>query len=241
MAVIYEPRGKAREYSPLACNLYKGCGHGCIYCYAPSATFRERSKFYGEPEPRKGILDAITKESEKVKPEQGPVLLCFTCDPYQPLDSDLRLTRQALEIFAARKIPVQILTKGGLRACRDFDLLATLPNNQFSVTLTHDDPVVSTAWEPGAGPPAERIESLKRAHNCGIATWVSFEPVFDPGAVYRLVEATHSFVDFYKVGKLNYHKDAKTIDWMAFLKRIKSLLESHGKNYLIKSDLAKFS
>ena len=45
MSIIYEPRGKAREYAELAVNLYKGCAHACIYCYAPAATFCDRGKF----------------------------------------------------------------------------------------------------------------------------------------------------------------------------------------------------
>ena len=56
MSIIYEPRGKAREYAELAVNLYKGCSHACVYCYAPAATFCDREKFsspdYIRPRPR---------------------------------------------------------------------------------------------------------------------------------------------------------------------------------------------
>jgi len=90
--------------------------------------------------------------------------------------------------------------------------------------LTLDDPVVSVKWEPGAALPADRIESLRRAYSVGIKTWVSFEPVLDPEAVYRLLDQTSAFVDFYKVGKLNYHPLAREIDWRRFMGQMEERL-----------------
>ena len=81
MSVIYEPKGKAREYSPLACNLYKGCAHGCIYCYAPSATYTDRKTFSDNPQPRKNILQQLEKDASKFTRDPRSILLCFTCDP----------------------------------------------------------------------------------------------------------------------------------------------------------------
>lgn len=238
MSVIYEPRGKAREYAALSCNIYRGCGHGCTYCYAPSATFTDRGKFFSEPSIRSNILNQIKKEASIIK-TNDPVLLCFTCDAYQPLDVQTGLTREVLRVFDFHKIPCQVLTKGGMRAARDFDILGKDKRNLFSVTLTHDDPAISLEWEPGAALPDDRIESLKMAKQRGISTWVSFEPVFDPEAVYRLIEKTHPWVDLYKVGKLNYHKRAKEIDWPTFRENAISLLKKYGKAYYIKDDLKK--
>lgn len=233
--VIYEPKGKAREYSPLACNLYKGCSHGCIYCYAPRATF---NKNFTKASPRAGILVQVEKEAAKCKVNDGPILLCFTCDPYQPIDHEHKITRQALEIFSKYNLPVQILTKGGMLATRDFDILSKNPKNTFAVTLTTDDEALSKKWEPFASLQEERITSLKIAHEIGITTWVSFEPVFDPPAVFRFIEKTHSFVDLYKVGKLNYHPKQKEINWPEFRENIIETLTSLEKNYYIKRDLA---
>lgn len=238
MSVIYEPRGKAREYAALSCNIYRGCGHGCTYCYAPSATFTQREKFFSNPSVRSDILNQIKKEASALK-TSDPILLCFTCDAYQPFDVETGLTREVLGVFDFHKIPCQVLTKGGMRASRDFDILSKDRRNLFSVTLTHDDPKVSLEWEPGAALPGDRIESLKTAKDHGISTWVSFEPVFDPEAVYRLIEQTHKWVDLYKVGKLNYHKAAKDINWKEFREKAIALLEKHGKEYYIKDDLKK--
>ena len=240
MPVIYEPRGKAREYAPLAVNLYKGCAHACIYCFAPSATFCGREKFSNPDyiQPRPGILAALELEAGKLAGDPREILLSFTSDPYQPLEKTLKLTRLALKMLMAHNLTVTILTKGGAwGVIRDLELLRLNPRNAWSVTLTSDDPDVSLEWEPGAALPADRIDSLRLAHANGLKTWVSFEPVIDPEAVYRLLDLTHEFVDFYKVGKLNYHARAGEIDWRVFLGRITAQLDRLGKPYLIKKDL----
>ena len=237
MNVIYEPKGKAREYAPLAANLYRGCGHGCGYCYGPSATFKKRSDFHEDVKPRDNVLEHLEKNARKLRGDERPVLMSFTTDPYQPIDSMTCLTRSAIEILNMYDLKCQILTKGGLRAVRDFDLLCKHPDNEFAVTLTTDDHEESNAWEPNAALPDERIESLRIAKEYGIRTWVSMEPVINPEAVYRLIDVTHPYVDLYKVGKLNYHPLAKTIDWVEFRENVIHQLDKLNKPYLIKKDL----
>lgn len=234
--IIYEPRGKAREYSPLAANLYKGCSHGCTYCYAPSATFTSRQIFHSDICPRKNVLQQLKAEAPRFNGEKKRILLSFTSDAYQHAEVDLGITRQALEIMYAHGLSVTILTKGGLRAERDFSLLAKM-KAEFAVTLTTDNNTESIQWEPGAALPSERVESLKIAKKHGMKTWVSFEPVINPEAVLRIAEATSSFVDLYKVGKLNHHKFAKEINWVDFRKKITAKLEKLGKPYILKNDL----
>lgn len=237
--IIYEPKGKALEYSPLAANLYKGCGHACVYCFAPKATFTDR-KVFSSPEyikPRPNVIEQLAKDAVKYRGTDKPVLLSFTTDPYQPANNKFGITREALKILLDHDIPVTILTKGGMRACNDFDLLAQNPKNAFSVTLTTDDPKESFAWEPGAASPADRMTSLIIAHDQGIKTWVSFEPVINPDAVIRLIQKTHSYIDLYKVGKLNYHHKAQSIDWQEFLFRVEKELDKYQKARYIKKDL----
>lgn len=239
MTIIYEPRGKAREYSPLAANLYKGCAHACVYCFAPSATFTDRIRFSEESyiRPRQDVLEQLRKDAEKIAGDPRPILLSFTSDVYQPCEKKLGLTRQALEILAANKLTPQILTKAGAWAIkRDADILSRC-GGIWAATLTTDDPQASLEWEPGAALPEDRIEALRLAKAAGLQTWVSFEPVFDPAAVYRLIEQTKDFVDLYKVGKLNYHKHAATIDWPLFRETTIALLQSLGKDFYIKDDL----
>jgi DNA repair photolyase len=238
--VIYEPRGKAREYAPLALNLYRGCLHGCRYCYAPKATFTDRATFHDPNyiKPRPGILEDLEEQARRMSGDKREILLSFTSDPYQPLEREARITRRALKILMAHNLKATILTKGGCWGLeRDQDLLTMNPSNTWSVTLTHKDQGLSDKWEPYAALPQDRIDSLQLAKLLGLRTWVSFEPVISPYAVYSLLEATHEFVDFYKVGKLNYHPLAREIDWRRFKGEMEERLTRLGKPYYLKKDL----
>jgi len=235
--IIYEPKGKALEYAPLAANLYKGCSNGCTYCWVPNATYQDRDTFYNNPQPRNDVIWLLRKDAEKLAGDPRPVLLCFTCDAYQMINDEYGLARQAIEVLNANGLAVHILTKGAERATRDFDVLAKHPGNAYSVTLTFDTGSASLEWEPYASSPFARLISLQAAKDRGIKTWVSFEPVIDPEAVFRLIDRTHEYVDLYKIGKWNYDRRAKEIDWPVFREQVSVKLENLGKPFLIKKDL----
>jgi DNA repair photolyase len=239
MPLIYEPRGKAAEYSPLAMNIYKGCSHGCVYCYAPSATYKKRDVFHSNVQPRNNFFQELGKDIIKFRGDKRPILLCFTTDPYQPIEETAKLTRISIKRLIENGSTVKVLTKGGTRAVRDFDIMKT-GNCDFGATLTFMDEKRSIEWEPGAASPADRINALRMAKEAGIKTWVSLEPVIDPEQVYEIIKATHEFVDLYKVGKINYHPLSKTIDWHDFRVNVESLLTSLSKDFYIKEDIRKF-
>lgn len=238
-SAIYSPRGKAREYCPLAVNLYKGCSHKCEYCYAPACTYKSRSEF-SIPTPRAGIIETIEKDAKtlQLSGSTDPVLLCFTCDPYQPIDCKYQFTRKTIQILHNHEINVMILTKGGKRAERDFDSLTE--NDWFGVTLTTIDNGSSHKWEPGADTPINRINSLRLAHEKGIKTWVSLEPVLYPEVALEIIKCTHQFVDKFKVGVLNYHPHAKSINWYKFAHDVDKLLTDLNADYYLKNDLKKY-
>jgi len=239
--VIYETKGRAREYCEHAVNLYTGCGHGCVYCYAPDILNKDRNT-YINAKPRPNILKELEREcailtsSMFFKPFY--VLLSFITDPYQPAEVEYKITRRAIEILHSYGFPVMILTKGGKRALRDFDLLTN--KDWFGVTLTLLDETMSRKWEPYAALPEERIETLKIAHNKGIKTWVSLEPVLYPDVTLEIIKKTHTFVDEFKVGILNYHEHSKSINWHKFAHDVLKLLVSLNCHYYIKHDLRKF-
>jgi len=238
MGVIYEPSGKAREYCELAVNLYAGCGHNCSYCYAKACLHNTSQEFCMAKE-RKDIINNIAKEAPRYAGRE--IFLCFTCDPYQSLDEEMRLTRYAIKILHENKVKVTILTKGGTRSMRDFDLLSKNKElSKYGATLTFLSDADSRKWEPGAAPPGERIAALKEAHRLGITTWASLEPVIDPAQSLAIIYETKDFVDIYKVGKWNHDSEANRIDWYAFATEAKRMLDMYGNQYYVKNDLKKY-
>jgi DNA repair photolyase len=239
MPLIYDPGGKAAEYPPLAMNIYRGCSHGCVYCYAPAATYNQREAFHANVQPRNNFFKELGKDLIKFRGDKRPILLCFTTDPYQPIEETAKLTHYSLKKLIENGNTVKILTKGGTRAVRDFDIMKT-GNCDFGATLTFLDEARSLEWEPNAAKPSDRIDALRMAKEAGIKTWASLEPVIDPEQVYEIINATHEFIDLYKVGKLNYHPLSKTIAWHDFRVNVESLLTSLNKDFYIKDDLKKF-
>lgn len=236
MRVIYEPNGAAKEYSPLAANIYRGCSHGCSYCYVPG-TIRMSREDFSRPAPRTGILDGLLKDARKFAGDERNVLLSFTSDLYQPCETEYKLARQVISILNEHDIAVTVLTKGGMMPVKDFDLLSQNSQNEFAVTLTANTEELSKKWEPNAPVPLERIQGVYEAAERGIKTWVSFEPVISPDAVYDLLDFMGDIPDEFRVGKLNHHSFSGSIDWPKFRERVTAILEDIGKPFMIKKDL----
>lgn len=222
---IYEPKGRAKEYCDYAVNIYNGCNHGCTYCYAPAILRKPREEFE-QVEPRKDIVESVKRQLARGRLLDKTIMLCFTCDPY-PAFIDTSATREVIKAIKESGNHVQILTKGGNRALRDFDLLDK--NDKFGITLSGDE-----SKELNAAYQAERYDTLKTAHACGIETFVSFEPVFSPTMVYEYIIYSYC-IDFYKIGKLNHAPSS--INWREFGIECERLCKEHGVNYYIKEDL----
>lgn len=238
MSTIYTPAGKAREYSPLALNLYLSCTHRCQYCYAPRCRHQTQDDYFKKPYPRKNIVEELKKDlAHKVPKEQ--VLLSFIGDVYCETMDDNKTTREVLEVLLERKVPVAILTKGGKRCLKDIDIFKKFGEHiQIGTTLTFDNDKDSLEWEQGASLPSERMETLQILHDEGIRTFASFEPVIIPSQSLNLMKESLSIVDVYKVGKLNNYKGLdKQIDWTEFLNSALEILRPAGKEIYIKHDL----
>lgn len=238
MSMIYEPKGKAREYSPLALNLYMGCTHNCKYCYAPSTMQRTRGSYFCKPEPRKSVIENLIKELKRNRPTEQ-VLLSFIGDVYCESQDNNALTREALEILLENKIPVAILTKGGKRCLKDLDIYKRFGGHiQVGATLTFDNDADSLEWESGAATPQERLDVLKQLHENGTKTFASFEPVIIPAQSLNLIQQSLDYIDIYKIGKINNYQGLdKAIDWTAFLQSCLDILRPAGKQFYIKHDL----
>jgi DNA repair photolyase len=241
-SIIYETHGKAKEYCELAATLYRGCSHCCTYCYAPAAIRVSREEFC-KPRVRPDVLSKFEKDAtglEKIG-EKRTILLSFTTDPYQPLDEKEQLTRKAIQILHNHNLKVSILTKGGKRSERDFDILSSRPElSEYGSTLVFTEEKCRLEIEKGAARTEERIESIKKAHDLGIFTYVSLEPVWIPEQSLKLIDLTRDFVDFYKIGKLNYDPHESNIDWWKFKKELIDKLDGYKKNYYLKKSLQSY-
>lgn len=227
MKPIYVPRGKAKEYGDYALNIYTGCPHECFYCFAPSVLHRKAAEFHLNVEPRSGIVEATRRQLEKEQITDRTIHLCFTCDPYPNCCTDSMTTRQIIEVLKEHGNHVQILTKGD--GSRDFDLLDG--NDWYGITITG----ATREQEPFAASGADRLESLIRAHNHGIKTWVSFEPVINADSVMDVLNGCYEYFDRVKIGKLNYHPSE--IDWKRFGIEVEALCKELGLDYYIKDGL----
>jgi len=237
---IYAPKGPAGEYAALACNPYEGCGHGCNYpCYVHAAGFTRltREQFDAGATLKPDFIANLRKDAAKYQTAgiTEQVLLSFSSDVYH--GGDTRPTRETLEILIAHGLGFCTLTKGGRRPLRDLGLFRP-DRDAFAVTLISIDDDFCRIWEPKAPLPGARIAGLKRFHEAGIFTWISIEPVIDPEMALAVVEATHEFVDLYKIGKVNYSNLTQVIDWRTFTLRMLDLLNRVGaKAAYFKRDL----
>lgn len=235
-SILYAPRGQAGEYAPLATNPYRGCGHGCAYCYVPRVTKQDRADFNAGAVPRAGFLAVLARDARKYQAAgiTEQVMLSFTTDPYHP--GDTALTRDTIELIQAHGLGVCTLTKGGTRGLRDLGLFRP-DRDAFASTLTSLDPRFSAKWEPQAAAPDDRLAALREFHAAGIYTWVSLEPTLDVEASMAIVRATHRFVDLYKIGRVNYLPMTKTTDWRDYTVRMIELCAELGVAHYIKRDL----
>jgi DNA repair photolyase len=232
MSLIYTPKGKAREYSPLALNTYSGgCDHACRYCYCGGIM---RGAWNDKPRPRS--LAGLEREAAKASRQ---ILLCFMSDPYCAAERTHRNTRSALAKLRQAGCSVAVLTKGGGRCLDDLDMFTGWPGGRVKVgaTLTFRSAARCAEWEPGAAPPDDRLDALRQLYESGIKTWASIEPVIDPVESLSIIDASLPFVDAYKVGKWNHDAKAHKIDWSAFGKQAVDMIRSAGKALYVKADL----
>jgi DNA repair photolyase len=253
-SIIYTPRGAADEYArnrnypdeaPLACNLGTGCTFGCKYCYAPDVLRIPRKQFHAAWKPKENALRRFEKDCKKLQARNNhaPIFLSFTHDPCMSPDA-ARYTQGAIAIAHEHGQHVNVLTKAyGPRVRLTVDMLK--PGDIFSVTLTTRTLDDQKEWEPNAPYFVGRIMELEYAHEMGIETRVSFEPVLSPDQTLRLIERVRPFTDLIQVGKLNSPATAcanvkaleKSIDWPKFREDAITLLDSLGGEYYIKKDL----
>lgn len=187
---------------PYVINVYTGCQHGCVYCYAH---FMKR--FTGHREPWGQFVDVKINAAELLEKEikrktPGKVWVSGVCDPYQPLEGRYRLTRQCLEILLRHGWPVVIQTRSPL-VLRDLDLLRDAPGVEVGFSMPTADDAVRRIFEPSAPPIGARLGALEALHQAGVRTFAMIAPML-PGAE-DLAGALAGKVDTVIADRMNYH------------------------------------
>ena len=164
-------------------NPYRGCEHGCVYCFArPSHAFLELSPgldFETKLFAKTNAVERLRAELAKPGHVPSPIALGINTDGWQPIERDYRLTRELLQVLSDTNHPVHIVTKSAL-VVRDLDLLAPmaargLVNVHLSVTTL--DNRLSAKLEPRAAAPHTRLKTIRALHEAGVPVGVLVAPV----------------------------------------------------------------
>lgn len=179
-------------------NPYRGCEHGCIYCFArPSHAYWDMSPgidFETRLIAKTNLASRLEEQLQKPGYVPQPIALGINTDAYQPIEREQRLTRQALEILLRYKHPLHIITKGSL-ILRDLDLLSELASQRlvsvaFSLTTLDDE--LKRIMEPRAASPGARLRAMRTLHEAGVPVGVicaPMIPLINDSELERLLEA----------------------------------------------------
>lgn len=232
---IYNPSGKAGEYSYWACNFYVGCSNGCTYCYC------KKGLLAGTMGMNKPQLKKCFKDEEQAMDDfqiemmdnidelrKHGLFFSFTTDPMA--DECLQLTWRAAMMAMGNGIPVKILTKLANRWVDD--IIEQMHDSWKKVlaigfTLTGHDEL-----EPEASTNSERIRAIKQLHNAGFKTFASIEPVIDTWTSLNMIGQTLDFCDLHKVGIESGKKYTK-IDLNDFVHSVTRMKSTNGKSATI--------
>jgi DNA repair photolyase len=164
-------------------NPYRGCEHGCIYCFArPTHAYMGLSpgldfeaKLFAKPDAAKLLERELAKTGYKVR----PIAIGTNTDPYQPIEKEWRIMRQILEVLKAADHPVMIVTKSAM-VMRDIDILAPMAEKglaKVGLSVTTLDRKLARLMEPRASTPSKRLEAIKALTEAGIPSTVMMAPV----------------------------------------------------------------
>lgn len=210
-----------------ALNPYRGCEHGCIYCYArpthawlglsPGLDFETR--LIARPDAARVLEREIGKASYRV----APLCLGSNTDPWQPVEAQYRITRAVLEVLRDWRHPVTITTRGALIE-RDIDLLAEMAQMglaEVGISLTTLDAGLARAMEPRAPAPTRRLAMIRALATAGVPVRLMMAPVI-PGLTDSEVESilaaareAGARVAWWSLLRLPHEVSALFQDWLA--------------------------
>ncbi len=190
-----------------AFNPYIGCAHGCIYCYAPDNCRRypEVSYSWGSTVlVKENVVEVLRREVKRLKP--GVVGVSTITDPYQPIEREKELTRNAVKVLAKGGFKISIQSKSPL-LLRDLDIIN--PENfdvGFTITTLRDQ--LAKEIEPNSPPPTQRAKAAQEVSEHGVETWIFLGPIIPlvnefEDVIEEVVEFTSSINSYIIYDKLN--------------------------------------
>ena len=164
-------------------NAYRGCEHGCIYCFArPTHAYHDLSpgldfetKLFAKPSAARLLRQTFARSGYR----PAPIAMGTNTDPYQPIEGKYRITREVLELCFECRHPVVITTKSA-RILQDIDLLGEMARHDLiavGISVTTLDPALSQKLEPRASSPAKRLDALASLADAGVPVHASIAPV----------------------------------------------------------------
>jgi DNA repair photolyase len=231
-------------------NPYRGCEHGCAYCFArPTHAFQGLSsgldfetKIFAKP----NAAELLEKELRASNYQPTTIALGSNTDPYQPVERRFRITRSILEVLNRMNHPVGIVTKSAL-VTRDIDILSRMAERQLAkvaISVTTLDPRLARRMEPRAAAPAKRLETIRKLTEAGIPVSVLVAPIIpaindhEIEAILKACAAAGAQEAGYVLLRLPHDLKDLMRDWLAEhypdkLKHVFTLLQEArgGKDY----------
>jgi DNA repair photolyase len=197
-------------------NPYRGCEHGCIYCFArPTHSYLGLSPgmdFESKIFAKVNAPEVLRRELAKPGYQPESIALGVNTDAYQPCEREYKLTRRVLEVLQECQHPVGLITKNSLIE-RDIDILAPMAAKQqagVAITLTTLDPAIARTLEPRAAAPARRLRTIRTLTDAGIPVAVSIAPIIpfitEPD-IERILEAVK------EAGAVSAHYTVLRLPW----------------------------
>lgn len=175
-------------------NPYRGCEHGCSYCYArPTHAYLGHSPgldFETQLYAKTNAAELLRKELSSRRYVPQTIALGAVTDPYQPIERDFRITREILEVLEEARHPVGIVTKSAL-VVRDIDVLARMARHgivKVALSITTLDPKLARSMEPRASTPPKRLDAVRQLSEAGVPVQVMVAPIV-PGLNDHEIEA----------------------------------------------------
>ena len=227
--MIFQPTGPQMEYAEsrpgandgLILNIYRGCNIGCTYCKAEEKEYRVKNNAR--------FLELLEKQCKGMKGDPRPILVCFNCDPYPKRGPYIDMTRETLLVLEKYEMNVRLMTRNGMRACKDFDILKR-NDWEFGQSFPSMNGKSLRKWEPNAATKDERMAAFIKAYQLKIRHWISVSPMWSMQEADAVVRAYQDSIDKWTFAFIfgRYPMPGTQNERKAWIEKVKRQLK--GKN-----------